>query len=131
MGAVGRDGRGTAAVTLLALPKLAMMPMLLRLGPFACRPSDAPSSTRPTPRARRGLRSRGFALLQGACAMAAGGNAFVYGTLMAPEVVSLLIKRAPPFKPATLAGYTRHKIRGQVFPAIVPSTPTAVVKGQV
>jgi hypothetical protein len=33
---------------------------------------------------------------------------------MAPEVTSLLIGRAPPFRPATLAGYTRHKIKGQV-----------------
>ncbi|GLC34994.1 hypothetical protein PLESTM_000262800 [Pleodorina starrii] len=59
------------------------------------------------------------------------GNAFVYGTLMADEVVRVLIKRVPPSKPAALKGYTRYKVKGQVFPAIVPSTAEAKVEGKV
>lgn len=59
------------------------------------------------------------------------GAAFVYGTLMADEVVKLLIARVPPSRPATLSGYTRYGIKGQVFPAIVPTQPTSVVKGKV
>ncbi|KXZ48720.1 hypothetical protein GPECTOR_25g302 [Gonium pectorale] len=58
------------------------------------------------------------------------GNAFVYGTLMADEVVRLLIKRVPASKPAVLKGYTRYKVKGQVFPAIVPSKD-ARVEGKV
>ncbi len=59
------------------------------------------------------------------------GNAFVYGTLMADEVLRLLIKRVPPSRAATLSGYSRHKIRGQVFPAIVPATRESRVEGKV
>lgn len=58
-------------------------------------------------------------------------NAFVYGTLMAPEVLSLLIKRVPPMKPAYIKGYKRYRVKGQVFPAIVRDTPEAQVAGQV
>lgn len=43
-----------------------------------------------------------------------GGTVFVYGTLMADEVLKLLLKRVPPSRPATLAGHERHAIRGQV-----------------
>ncbi len=58
------------------------------------------------------------------------GNAFVYGTLMADEVLKLLIHRVPKSKPATLAGFQRFRVKGQVFPAIVPE-PTAKVQGMV
>lgn len=61
------------------------------------------------------------------------GTAFVYGTLMAEEVVKVLIKRMPVNKPAVLRGYTRYCVRGQVFPAIVPTPelPDAKVQGKV
>ncbi|GIL67019.1 hypothetical protein Vafri_20410 [Volvox africanus] len=59
------------------------------------------------------------------------GNAFVYGTLMADEVVKVLIKRVPTSKPAALKGYTRYQVKGQVFPAIVPSTAESKVQGKV
>lgn len=60
------------------------------------------------------------------------GNAFVYGTLMADEVVRLLIKRVPHSRAATLPGFSRHKIKGVVYPAIVPSEGTgARVQGKV
>ena len=58
--------------------------------------------------------------------------AFVYGTLMAPEVVQALIKRVPPMRPAILKGYTRHSVKGVVFPAIIPdSADSAAVHGKV
>lgn len=61
-----------------------------------------------------------------------GKTAFVYGTLMAPEVVQALIKRVPPMRPATLKGYTRHSVKGVVFPAIIPdSAEKAAVHGKV
>ena len=51
---------------------------------------------------------------------------------MAPEVVQALIKRVPPMKPAKLHGYTRHSVKGVVFPAIVPDAgDRSVVQGQV
>jgi gamma-glutamylcyclotransferase (GGCT)/AIG2-like uncharacterized protein YtfP len=59
------------------------------------------------------------------------GAAFVYGTLMADEVLKLLIKRVPSSQKATLAGYCRHRVKGQVFPAIVPATATNKVVGKV
>eukprot|EP00879_Flechtneria_rotunda_P018383 GHRR01019282.1.p2 GENE.GHRR01019282.1~~GHRR01019282.1.p2 ORF type:complete len:151 (+),score=38.02 GHRR01019282.1:107-559(+) len=60
-----------------------------------------------------------------------GGAAFVYGTLMAPEVLKLLIKRVPPSRPALLHGYVRHRVKGQVFPAILPASPQSTVAGKV
>jgi gamma-glutamylcyclotransferase (GGCT)/AIG2-like uncharacterized protein YtfP len=59
------------------------------------------------------------------------GTAFVYGTLMADEVLKLLIKRVPVSRKATLSGYARHKVKGQVFPAIIPATPQDRVQGKV
>ena len=53
------------------------------------------------------------------------------GTLMSEEVLKLLIKRVPKAKPAALSGYTRYKVKGQVFPAIVPATSTSKVNGKV
>jgi gamma-glutamylcyclotransferase (GGCT)/AIG2-like uncharacterized protein YtfP len=60
-----------------------------------------------------------------------GGTAFVYGTLMAPEVLELLIKRVPKSRAATLKGYARYRVKQQVFPAIIPSTPESKVTGMV
>lgn len=59
------------------------------------------------------------------------GNAFVYGTLMADEVVQLLIHRVPRSKPAALSGYQRYRVKEQVFPAIIPCAPTSKVQGMV
>ena len=45
------------------------------------------------------------------------GRVFVYGTLMAPEVMGALIKRVPLMQPARLDGFERWSLRGAVFPA--------------
>jgi hypothetical protein len=57
-------------------------------------------------------------------------SAFVYGTLMAPEVLKVLIARVPPLRPATLKGHMRCRVRGEVFPAIIPDAASEV-RGQV
>ncbi|CAL1385300.1 unnamed protein product [Linum trigynum] len=49
-----------------------------------------------------------------------GHKVFVYGSLMADEVVSILLKRVPPSSPAILYGYHRFSIREKVYPAILP-----------
>ncbi|GAV63647.1 AIG2 domain-containing protein [Cephalotus follicularis] len=47
-------------------------------------------------------------------------NVFVYGSLLADDVVGVLLKRIPHSTPATLNGYHRFSIRERVYPAILP-----------
>jgi hypothetical protein len=54
---------------------------------------------------------------------------FVYGTLMAPEVLTELIDRVPRHAPARLRGHRRHALQGQVFPAAVPAAAADAVEG--
>ncbi|KAG8095264.1 hypothetical protein GUJ93_ZPchr0012g20869 [Zizania palustris] len=59
----------------------------------------------------------------GAPAAAAVGGAhsvFVYGSLMADEVVSAIIKRVPPSSAALLPNYHRFSIKDRIYPAILP-----------
>ncbi|KAG2655945.1 AIG2-like protein D [Panicum virgatum] len=64
-------------------------------------------------------------------APAAGQHSvFVYGTLMAEEVVRVLLGRAPPSSPALLPGHRRFSLRGRVYPAILP-VPDHAVSGKV
>jgi len=53
-------------------------------------------------------------------------SVFVYGTLMAEEVVRVLLGRAPPSSPALLPDHRRFSIRGRVYPAILPARGHAV-----
>jgi gamma-glutamylcyclotransferase (GGCT)/AIG2-like uncharacterized protein YtfP len=53
-------------------------------------------------------------------------SVFVYGTLMAEEVVRVLLGRAPPSSPALLPGHRRFSLRGRVYPAILPARGHAV-----
>jgi gamma-glutamylcyclotransferase (GGCT)/AIG2-like uncharacterized protein YtfP len=60
------------------------------------------------------------------------GRAFVYGTLMADEVLGLLLRRVPASRAAAVAGLKRCRVRGQVFPAVVRSAaPGDRVRGRV
>ena len=45
---------------------------------------------------------------------------FVYGTLMAEEVVRVLIGRSPSSSPAVLPNHQRFSIKRRVYPAILP-----------
>uniref|UniRef100_A0A0D3F0J6 Putative gamma-glutamylcyclotransferase n=1 Tax=Oryza barthii TaxID=65489 RepID=A0A0D3F0J6_9ORYZ len=53
-------------------------------------------------------------------AAAASHRVFVYGTLMAEEVVRVLIGRSPSSSPAVLPNYQRFSIKRRVYPAILP-----------
>ncbi|KAM3213261.1 hypothetical protein ACQJBY_065952 [Aegilops geniculata] len=57
-----------------------------------------------------------------AAAAAAGGahSVFVYGSLMADEVVSAILKRIPASSPALLANHHRFNIKDRIYPAILP-----------
>lgn len=55
----------------------------------------------------------------------ATGRAFVYGTLMADEVLRLLLRRVPASRAARVQGLRRCRVRGQVFPAVVPAAAGA------
>ncbi|CAL0327270.1 unnamed protein product [Lupinus luteus] len=47
-------------------------------------------------------------------------NVFVYGSLLADEVVHVLLNRLPQQSSATLHGFHRFKIKDRVYPAILP-----------
>ncbi|KAH7835146.1 hypothetical protein Vadar_023281 [Vaccinium darrowii] len=47
-------------------------------------------------------------------------NVFVYGSLLADEVVTVLLKRVPDSSPAILHGFHRFSIKGRVYPALLP-----------
>ncbi|KAL0557728.1 hypothetical protein IC582_006278 [Cucumis melo] len=47
-------------------------------------------------------------------------NVFVYGTLLADDILRVLLKRIPQSSSAVLHGYQRFSIRGRVYPAILP-----------
>jgi gamma-glutamylcyclotransferase (GGCT)/AIG2-like uncharacterized protein YtfP len=55
---------------------------------------------------------------------------FVYGTLLFPDVVRALVGREPQGRHARLPGFARRSIRGELYPAIVPS-PAAETPGLV
>ncbi|XP_071730486.1 AIG2-like protein D isoform X2 [Rutidosis leptorrhynchoides] len=47
-------------------------------------------------------------------------NVFVYGSLLADDVVRVLLHRVPQNSPAVLHGYHRFSVKGRVYPAILP-----------
>nr|XP_043638869.1 AIG2-like protein D [Erigeron canadensis] len=56
-----------------------------------------------------------------------GGAVFVYGSLLADDVVRLLLNRIPQTSPAFLNGYHRFSIKGRVYPAISPVENSKVI----
>lgn len=46
---------------------------------------------------------------------------FVYGTLIAPEVMRTLLGRLPDHEPARLIGFKRHPVRSRVYPGMIPN----------
>lgn len=55
-------------------------------------------------------------------------NVFAYGTLMWPEVLEAVAGRRLAGGAATLAGYKRLRVKGEHYPAVVPS-PGDLVEG--
>lgn len=47
-------------------------------------------------------------------------DVFVYGSLLADDVVRVLLNRVPASSPAILHDYHRFSIKGRVYPAILP-----------
>ncbi|KAK6158640.1 hypothetical protein DH2020_005954 [Rehmannia glutinosa] len=56
----------------------------------------------------------------GSASTAAISNVFVYGSLLADDVVRVLLSRIPPSSLAILPDYHRFSIKNCVYPAIVP-----------
>ena len=55
---------------------------------------------------------------------------FVYGTLMSPQVLRILLGRVPPCQsPAFVTGYQRHPVKEQVFPGMIPSPSDSKTQG--
>ncbi|CAB9501483.1 AIG2-like protein [Seminavis robusta] len=76
---------------------------------------------------------RPFSSAQAATALP--NSVFVYGSLLSPQVVEVLLGRIPKSIPAPcrLYGYSRHPVKDQVYPAIIPasSTSTSLVDGMI
>jgi gamma-glutamylcyclotransferase (GGCT)/AIG2-like uncharacterized protein YtfP len=53
---------------------------------------------------------------------------FVYGTLLAPEIVHAVMGRVPASQPAVLHGYARYTVKQQVYPGVIEQKG-AVVDG--
>ena len=60
---------------------------------------------------------------------AAQTTLFVYGTLMAEEVLSPLIGRVPARRVGTIHGFSRGCVRGEAFPAVLRSGADDQVEG--
>ncbi|KAL3139670.1 hypothetical protein ABBQ38_003985 [Trebouxia sp. C0009 RCD-2024] len=56
---------------------------------------------------------------------------FVYGTLLSEEIVKILLRRNPDSYAATVQGYSRYRIKGRVYPAILPTLPSDELTGMV
>ena len=56
---------------------------------------------------------------------------FVYGSLMAAEVTTLLINRMPEATPAVLDGHIRWSVKNADYPAIIPADGDSEVRGLV
>jgi gamma-glutamylcyclotransferase (GGCT)/AIG2-like uncharacterized protein YtfP len=63
--------------------------------------------------------------------MTGAANFFVYGSLLAEEVLQLLFGRVPTSSNAVLRGFLRHSITGKQYPIIIPTIPTDSVRGKV
>lgn len=65
----------------------------------------------------------------------AAASCFVYGSLLAPEVLHALLGRVPTHKPALLRGFRRYALRDRAYPGVVrvpeSAAPDAFVHGNV
>jgi gamma-glutamylcyclotransferase (GGCT)/AIG2-like uncharacterized protein YtfP len=64
----------------------------------------------------------------GSRALGAPASVFAYGTLLFPEVMTLVIGRNPPSRAATVSGYARFVIRGESFPGML-AEPASRTRG--
>lgn len=57
-------------------------------------------------------------------------SVFVYGTLLAPEIVHAVVGRVPASQPAALHGYARYTVKQQVYPGVIEQEG-AVIEGAI
>uniref|UniRef100_A0A1J3C8L5 Putative gamma-glutamylcyclotransferase n=1 Tax=Noccaea caerulescens TaxID=107243 RepID=A0A1J3C8L5_NOCCA len=60
----------------------------------------------------------------------AGHDVFVYGSLQEPQVVYVLLNRIPDHVSAVLSGFHRFRLKGRIYPTILPDG-TRQVTGKV
>lgn len=51
---------------------------------------------------------------------------FTYGSLMYPQVWSRVMSNTHPSRAATITGYSRRQLPGEVYPALVPDADSSV-----
>lgn len=61
--------------------------------------------------------------------MPADSTAFVYGTLLYPENLRVLLGRVPAIVPAEVRGFARFSIVDEQYPGVVRASPESVVLG--
>ncbi|KAL1205406.1 AIG2-like protein B [Cardamine amara subsp. amara] len=57
-------------------------------------------------------------------------NIFVYGSFQEPEILNVMLNRIPEIAPATLPGFKRFRLKGRLYPCVVPSE-TGEVHGKI
>ncbi|VVB09267.1 unnamed protein product [Arabis nemorensis] len=57
-------------------------------------------------------------------------NVFVYGSFQEPDVAKIMLDRTPEIIAATLPGFKRFRLKGRLYPCIVPSE-TGEVHGKI
>ncbi|CAN8320191.1 unnamed protein product [Cochlearia groenlandica] len=57
-------------------------------------------------------------------------NVFVYGSFQEPKIVNIMLDRTPEIISVTLPGFKRFRLRGRLYPCVVPYE-TAEVHGKV
>ncbi|CAF2272991.1 hypothetical protein BRARA_D00987 [Brassica rapa] len=48
-------------------------------------------------------------------------NVFVYGSFQEPEVVKVMLDRTPEIISVTLPGFKRFRLKGRLYPCVIPS----------
>ncbi|KAF8114401.1 hypothetical protein N665_0038s0025 [Sinapis alba] len=48
-------------------------------------------------------------------------NVFVYGSFQEPDIVNIMLERIPEIISVTLPGFKRFRLKGRLYPCVVPS----------
>ncbi|CAH2079907.1 unnamed protein product [Thlaspi arvense] len=47
-------------------------------------------------------------------------NVFVYGSFQEPEIVNIMLERTPEIISVTLPGFKRFRLKGRLYPCVIP-----------
>lgn len=75
------------------------------------------------------IRGVGAVVDFGSFAMSADSTTFVYGTLLYPENLRVLLGRVPPIVPAEVSGFARFSIADEQYPGVIRAGPESSVRG--